>query len=98
MCRSTKGESVSETAKKSWELFIRAVGIVVAICGPLVGYQIAMLNDADRESMTDRNQMRERLAVVESISAEARLQRSDIKAALARIEDKLDMHMNRQPN
>ena len=76
---------------RAWELFIRVIAISVAIGGPFVGYQFKRLDDADHASMSDRNQLRERVAVAEERARSGEMDRQEIKRTLIRIESKLDM-------
>ena len=84
---------MSESNKiRAWELLVRIVAIAVCVGGPALGYQLKKLDDSDRESMQDRNQLRERVAITEEKARYIEETNNEIKAALRRIEDKIDRH------
>lgn len=81
---------MSDKAMRAWEMFIRVIAITVCIGGPVLGYQLSKLDEADKESMTDRNLLRERVAITEEKARTAEAATVEIKASLRRIEDSLD--------
>lgn len=81
---------------RMWELFVRVIAVSIAFAGPVIGYQFKTLADADKESMRDRNAIRERVAVNAAMSVEASAQRVEMRQLLLRIEDKLDSYIQQQ--
>jgi hypothetical protein len=85
-----RGAHMNETRLKMWEIFIRIVAISMVPLSMAVGYQFNTLAENDKESMADRNAIRERVAVAETKAQHTMDALSDIRASLIRIEDKME--------
>jgi hypothetical protein len=87
-----KGMTMNEAKLKMWEIFVRIIAISMVPLSMAVGYQFNTLAENDKQSMEDRNALRERIAVTETKTAYTFETLAEIRAALIRIEDRIERH------